>query len=129
VLVNATSDTITPTTDGNYTIRITDSTGCYRESHPYYHNTTSIKELNQLKSIVFPNPFREYTTILFGEHLNNEYDLLVYDLLGQEVVRKNSISGNKINISKRELGKGLFLAFLISNRTGEKIFIEKLIAQ
>ncbi len=128
-IAGANADTLLPLVDGNYTVEITDSNTCYKLSNPYNYVAVGIEELGKLKTVVYPNPFSESTTILFDKNLNGEYDLLVYDIVGKEVKHINKIAGNKVEISKNEIGKGLFLAYVVNRTTGEKIFIEKLIVQ
>jgi len=129
LIAGATNDTLMPLVDGNYTVQVTDSNGCYKISTPYNHISVGIEETQQLHTVVFPNPFNESTTILFNKNFNGEYDLLVYNIIGAEAKRINKITGNKITINKKEIGKGMFLAYLIHNQTGKRVFIEKLIVQ
>lgn len=129
LIAGATSATYTPLVNGDYTVTVLDTNNCPKHSLPYTYNSVGIEEISQLKSVVFPNPFSEFTTILFDKSLIGEYDLLVYDIIGKEVKRVRKITGNKVIIDKRDTGKGLFLTFLVNNQTGEKIFIEKLIVR
>lgn len=129
LIAGATNDTLMPLVDGNYTVQVTDSNGCYKISTPYNHISVGIEETQQLHTVVFPNPFNESTTILFNKNFNGEYDLLVYNIIGAEAKRINKITGNKIIINKKDIGKGMFLAYLIHNKTGKRVFIEKLIVQ
>ncbi len=84
---------------------------------------------NSIHHVVYPNPFNEFTTILFDKSLNGEYDLLIYDVVGKEVRQINNIDGNKVEINKKDIGKGLFLTYLINHNSGEKVFLGKLISQ
>ena len=92
-------------------------------------NLTEISTNKKLNFIVFPSPFNESTTILFDKNLNGEYDLLIYNIIGVQVKRINKIASKKIIIKKTDIGSGLFLPYLVNRKTGEQIFIEKLIAQ
>jgi len=129
LIVGATNDTLTPFVDGDYTVEVTDNNGCFKISLPYTHITVGLEEKAQLNTLVYPNPFKESTTILFSKSLNKDYDLLVYNIVGAEVYRFNKIAGNSVEINKNDIGKGMFLTYLIHNQTGEKVFIEKLIVQ
>src|SRR5690606_5724629 len=131
LIVGATADTLMPIVDGDYTVEVTDSNSCFKTSIPYTYIgiITRVNSFQQLHTVIFPNPFSESTTILFDKNLNGEFDLLVYNIIGKEVKHINKITGNKVEISKNEIGKGLFLAYVINRTTGEKIFIEKLIVQ
>lgn len=93
-------------------------------------NTVDIIKISENKSVVvFPNPFNESTTILFDNNMNEIYDLFIYNVTGELVNRVNKISGNKVSIYKKDIGTGMFLACLRKTKTGEQIFIKKLIVK
>ncbi len=123
----AIGDTLSPFGNGDYSVVITDIYNCTKESEAYTYLYVGIEEIARLNPVVFPNPFNESTSILFSENLNGDYDLLVFNILGQQVYRLNKIEGNEIILFKRELGSGIFLSYIVNNRTGEKIYVEKLV--
>ncbi len=129
LIVGATSDTLTPLVSGGYTVEIIDSNTCTKVSNPFTHFMVGIEELRQIQTVVFPNPFNESTTILFDKNLNGDYDLQVYNIVGAHTKQVGKIVGNKVEIAKNDVGKGLFLVYLINRKTGEKMFVGKLVAQ
>lgn len=129
LLVGATYDTLLPFLNGIYTVEILDSNACNNISSPYNFFSVHVNELSQLKTIVFPNPFSESTTILFDKNLSGEFNIHVVDIVGREVMLFQRFSGNKVEIHSKEIGKGLFLAYLTNIQTGERIFLDRLIVK
>jgi uncharacterized repeat protein (TIGR01451 family) len=129
LLVGATYDTLLPFLNGIYTVEISDSNACNNISAPYNFFSVHVNELSQLKTIVFPNPFSESTTILFDKNLSGEFDIHVVDIVGREVMLFQRFSGNKAEIHSKEIGKGLFLVYLTDIKTGERVFLERLIVK
>lgn len=79
-------------------------------------------------AIIYPNPFTETATIMFNYPLDGRQDIVIADLLGREVYRKSSLSGNKFVISNGDTGgKGFFFLYLEGN--GDKIFLSKFIVK
>jgi len=60
---------------------------------------------NQIK--VFPNPFRESTTIKFNYKSGN-YTFLLYTTTGQLIRKIKDINSNQIRIEKNDLAQGLY---------------------
>lgn len=130
LIVGAINDTLLPLNDGLYTVEVTDSNSCSKTSLAYHHTSVSINEYignNSIKTVVYPNPFNETTNIVFDRNLNGEYEIVLYNILGAEVYYNDNIMSSKLEINKSDIGKGLFLSYLINKETGQRMFIEKLI--
>ena len=116
---------------GTYYVCLTSSNGCNSDTIcDSISVLISNVEYNQIiiQSNIYPNPFNNFATLIFNKNLNGIYDILVYDLVGREALRINNVIGNKLEINKKNTGKGLFLIYLVNNKTGEEIFLEKLVA-
>lgn len=129
VISGATSDTLMPTVSANYTVEVTDLNSCTGMSSIYNHIMASItEETTELNTKIYPNPFTESTTILFDKNLKGDYDVVVYNVLGKEVKRVNKVIGNQIPINKNEIGRGIFLTYLVNNTNRQRVFMGKLVA-
>lgn len=62
-----------------------------------------------------PNPFTQYTTLHFATAFQDA-TLVVYNLVGQQVIELNHLSGNKITLHRQHLPMGLYRAELIQNK-------------
>lgn len=73
---------------------------------------------------IYPNPSNEYFVIEFEGLPKGEWDLLVINVTGEVVMRKRSIkSYENIVVSKQNIGKGMFFAYLKSS--DKMLFLSK----
>ena len=86
--------------------------------------TLDISESNLQNSEIniFPNPFKNSTTISFANGENIIFTLEIYDVFGQLVKKENNISGNSYTINSNDLSKGIYLLQL---KSSDKIFLAK----
>lgn len=77
---------------------------------------------NEIDLRNFPNPFNSSTTIKFSFPSNKEYNIQLYDLLGQKIKEFRGFSSsnglNYVNIDSTDLSSGVYLYTL----SGEQIF-------
>lgn len=85
-------------------------------------------ELNAYDISVYPNPFTESTTIYFGQVLNGNYSILIYDILGKEVYAKHQVKGSQFEIGRNHLKQGAYIFSIVDSETGLTIYTTKLIA-
>ena len=115
-ILNANTINYIPLQSGGYSVQITDGLGCSSISAEMNVVITNVEyHSNPFKNIQ-PNPFKESTTILFGENVKGEYELLIYDIVVKEVFRLNNITENKVVINKEDIDKGLFLIYLFNTK-------------
>lgn len=60
---------------------------------------------------ILPNPFQNYISIVSGLELDHA-QLIVYNMLGQEAIRIENISGRDVSLQMENLEKGIYLAVL-----------------
>lgn len=76
---------------------------------------------------VFPNPFKQYTTIELKNYSNKPYNCTLYDLIGNKVKSINNINSNKFMIDNEGLPSGTYI-FQLQNKYGiiatSKLMIE-----
>lgn len=84
--------------------------------------TSNLEELKQDKLYVFPNPANNSIQI---ENINSNFNITIYDVFGNLVLRKKYSSENK-TINLEAISNGIYY---ISIKTDEKIYTKKLIIQ
>jgi hypothetical protein len=74
---------------------------------------------------VFPNPFKDNTTMVFENDSSKPHFLILYDNQGQAVRTINNITTGKINIERLNLSSGLYFYRLFNEK--QKFVLGKLI--
>ena len=72
-------------------------------------------ESSQLRLLVYPNPFSNFTTIYFGEELKGESQLKIYNLLGKEVYSMSNMKGSSHIFENKFLSPGVYLITLTTS--------------
>ena len=127
MLENETSRTITPQKEGAYTVEVTDTNTCNKVSEPYNYVIDDLDELQEMKTSIYPNPFSSKAIVQFDRDLDGAYDLKVVNIIGSDVASFNNIKGNQVMLSKTDLGKGMFLCYLVNHTTGGRVLIDKIL--
>jgi len=79
---------------------------------------TGLIEITEDQEInVYPNPFKQRTTIEFENHSSEPYTCILYDLLGKEIRTIKNIVSNRIVVEKEGLPSGT-LIFQLRNKYG-----------
>jgi hypothetical protein len=107
-LINgATSNQYQPLSSGNYIVIVTDFNGCVISSQPYSYTSTGISQLQiPARTLVFPNPFQDKTTIRFNEGGIHYIELT--DLRGRQL-QYHSCSEAELNLSCSDLKPGSYI--------------------
>lgn len=97
---------------GEYTVIVTNQGGCSSEMSDPFNFTSSIDETVLSEKIkIHPNPADETATIeIIGFELNN-YELIIVDSFGREIIRKIS-QNDKIKLSTSDFISGTYLVML-----------------
>ena len=82
-----TTQTITPLTNGEYWVIITDMNGCESDTSFFTVEwvTTSIAEININNLTVYPNPSNDIFNIVFNSNTNQDIDLRIHNVLGEVI--------------------------------------------
>jgi len=77
-------------------------------------NTTSVDEIdNDVNNmIIYPNPISDFATLSLSKPLFNA-SLLVYDMLGKEVMRMENLNGKGITIFRNGMSKGMYFFMVV----------------
>lgn len=90
---------------------------------------SGIEENNELRITVYPNPFSDFTTVRFKKDGASKHSVIIYNLIGNVVYRQDNITGNSLQISKADLGSGLYILTLVNPDKNEMINQVKLVAE
>ncbi len=131
LIPGAGNQTFNATTDGNYTVMITDSNGCsaLSLSFPFIFNAVIENATNENSLSVFPNPVHDMLNIYFNSGTERQdFVLEIKNLLGQTVYSEKVKSLNRewnthINIS--EFAEGMYLVLITGENkiSGRKILV------
>jgi Secretion system C-terminal sorting domain/FG-GAP-like repeat len=118
---------------GNHTLfySYNNGNGCSGiDSIEVYVNTCLGLEEDAFPNLtIYPNPFTDFTTVSFGQDLNGEYNIIIYDALGQEVMYKNQITGNQIQIDRKKLNSGVYIFTLVRTTDQKEVKNLKLVVE
>ncbi|CAN5567855.1 hypothetical protein BH11BAC2_BH11BAC2_09510 [soil metagenome] len=83
--------------------------------------------LNDDPTLIYPNPFSDYTNILFSNLSGEKYKLTIYDI-GGKMVKQLSTTGEHLLLKKESLQSGMYFYQLINasgtRKSDGKIIIE-----
>jgi hypothetical protein len=126
----ATSQSYTPTQNGNYTVVVT-SNGCpSAASNAYTVTGLGIEELNVYQLSVYPNPSQGEFSVSFNASITEAYTIKVYDEVGRLVYNENIENQNGQYIKEVKLGEvasGIYNVTLSngSNEVTRKVVVKK----
>ncbi len=122
----STTDTFIPSQIGTYYVIVTEN-GCQSApSNSIHYNQTGITEnsKNSLNIRVYPNPFTDKTTIEYTLTENEDVELTVIDITGQELIKSLNQKQNKGNqsvvIDASKLSSGIYFYNLKAGNTLQK---------
>ena len=93
--------TYTVATYGSYYVVVTDANGCIIESNIFEYIGTSIGQLSSgIALSIYPNPFKQETTVDFGREVS-QASLKVVDVFGK-LIQEHSVRDTDKYILKRE---------------------------
>jgi len=115
-IIGANSDTLTPTSDGEYAVVVTDSTGCEGISNYINYIIEAIDDVN-LTLLIYPNPTNGHFTIETDVYFEGE--IKIYSSFGSLVysINKNEFTNGKISLDLTKQSKGIYIIQLINNQT------------
>lgn len=92
-----------------------------------YAVSISGNQPNSNNTIVYPNPFSDFTTLEFEYLKNKNYALAIYSAIGQLVRTVDDITTGRVKIERKNLASGLYFFQLRNNR--QVVAIGKLIIE
>jgi alpha-tubulin suppressor-like RCC1 family protein len=118
----ATNQSYEPGVSGNFAVEITKD-GCTSTSDCQSLTFVGLNELTQINFSAYPNPTSGELTIELGDFVYSEVTVLVRNSIGQETMRKNYTSINKLDL----IIQGAPGIYFVEIRTGDKRAVLKVI--
>lgn len=106
VVINETGFWLTPSVEGDYSIAVTDSNGCTQWSNLYTFSFIGLGEELAQKASIYPNPFKDHTTLSFAEAQTNTL-VELRDIHGK-ILQTYTVNGKSLEIQRDELPVGLY---------------------
>ncbi|MFT6443197.1 MAG: putative repeat protein (TIGR01451 family) [Salibacteraceae bacterium] len=78
---------------------------------------------------VYPNPFTNYTTIIFPKEKVGNHDVLIYDAVGRLVFSKTEVHEKEFKIYKDELSSGVYRLMIYSESGSNILWNQVLIVE
>lgn len=124
-LTTTTVNTFTITQSGNYTVVVTNNSGCTTASNAFNASFTNIEDLVITRLEVYPNPADQMVQVVFSALADGE--LRMFNVLGELVFTNAFSAGNEqIAIPVANMDAGMYF---ISIRSGVSESIVKLVVQ
>jgi hypothetical protein len=112
---------------GVYYVQITDANGCIVISNSFEYTTTSLDDLPTITKInIYPNPFKDETTVDFGRVVK-EVKIKILDILGKCLNEYTLNEVDEFIISRESKVNGIY--FMKIEIIGQKTSIVKLIIE
>ena len=93
-------------------------------NHDLFSQVLSVKEQEDFKLKLYPNPSKDYINISFPEP--NDYHIAIYDIMGKELMRKTEFHSEITTVNTSELPKGVYF---IKIELNAKILTKKIIIE
>lgn len=108
-IAGETSNTIIPTQDGFYSVWAANGS-CAQSSQPVQIVLTTLKEEAVLNNIIlYPNPTKDWLTLMFNVTLNTDVYYEIENNLGQIITKsKFKIANNEAKINTQWLAQGVY---------------------
>ena len=116
-LANAANSSYTPTSNGNYTLQVTDANGCSATSNILNVIMVSVNDINsELDNIqVFPNPFSSTFTIKLPTTKTDLVNMVFTDVIGQVLINERISTNTSHIINLGYVATGVYFVSIIDN--------------
>ncbi|MGE0090153.1 MAG: T9SS type A sorting domain-containing protein [Bacteroidales bacterium] len=132
IIAGATNQSYIATVNGNYTVVVTNTHGCYSEpSDPVSVVISGIEDINPFSLKVFPNPMQAYTRIEYYLATTKQINITLYDVAGnsiETIVNTYKPAGDHYVLWRNPgLANGIYYMVMTSGneKTTTKLVIQK----
>ena len=116
-----TTSSITPSSDGQYWVIVTDDEGCNSDTAYYYVgiNPLDINEFNFSDLVVYPNPARDFVNISFDVSIKSSFELSLVNVLGETLIKEKIINQQgdyKYTFKTSNFNKGIYFVEILTEK-------------
>ncbi len=122
-VAGATAATFTATANGSYKVIVTNASGCKDTSSCVTVSKVGLEDLDAASGInLYPNPSNGMVTITsdFAQVVN----VTVFDASGKELIQKDHVSGESIDLTKFESGMYIFKIRTSNGMSSHRVIVE-----
>jgi hypothetical protein len=105
-IVGATSQNYSPTTNGSYTVTVSDANLCSNQSNSYSFILTGIQNIEEVGFKMYPNPLKGALNIEFNKDL--QAAILINNILGETVYIPEQTQSGLYTIPENTLSPGVY---------------------
>ncbi|TNE58739.1 MAG: T9SS type A sorting domain-containing protein [Bacteroidetes bacterium] len=111
---------------GAYNVLITDEVGCTIEGGPYVIDSlVSAKTPAWAVDLqIFPNPTTGQLSVVFPDQLQDDVQLMVFDMTGRLVVQQNAQAPQRVDFDLSEVPQGLYTILV---RVNQQVLARKIV--
>jgi len=113
IISGETNQTYTPTSDGNYTVRVTSNEGCFKTSAVFSFKL-GVLSGEALGFSLYPNPSQEWVIVDFGKIWEGDFQIYLLDQAGRQILRSKQGLGKNNPIYLKQIPAGSYLLKIIS---------------
>lgn len=88
------------------------NTGPFAPETPGFAGNTQLNNSKPVDIILFPNPAKENATLIFSNHDNETYNVMVYDITGRMVFSAANQTGTRFDIAANNFERGVYVVEL-----------------
>ena len=108
LISGATSDNYTVGANGTYYVQVTDANNCISLSNSETFLETGLSDLTSLVDVsIYPNPFRDETTVDFGKKINQGV-IKIVDVYGKVIEKYDFIDTDQYIIERGSKASGIY---------------------
>ena len=100
---------------GNYYVEVTFANGCIGSSTTIYHGMASLKEVDSISILLYPNPANDKVFIQSKNADLSQSELLIFDGLGRKISTIFNIVNNEIILDINSLSNGTYIVVIENN--------------
>ena len=97
----------TVSANGSYYVSVTDANGCVDYSSVTSFGTTSLSDLSIVALSIYPNPFKDETTVDFGREIK-QASVRVVDMFGKLIEEHSVINTDKYILKRENKASGIY---------------------
>ncbi|MBL7778802.1 MAG: PKD domain-containing protein [Chitinophagales bacterium] len=120
----ATAQNYTATQNGSYTVRVTDANGCSNTSAAVNVTVSSLSEVADFSSVIFPNPTSNVLHIDCSEDIQA---IEVADVTGRIIIAENNLSTRNLQLATSILAEATYFIHIktTTGKTAVKSFAKQ----